>query len=367
MTGVHLRAGFRTLLVAMSSKRWSTAQRPLTRLLLYYVALGSVTAAIWIALPDAWERVVRTSLAPLLGTAPESLANDASVFTTPQPAIAAMAPAYVALMTLVAGVSAFALSLPVSWVYMFTRQKKGYSQSVVQALVLMPVVIAVIAALVRNSIALAFSLAGIISAVRFRTTLDDSKDAAFMFVVTAMGLACGVQLEVAGVLSVLFVAITLGLWFTDFARTPPALEGTMADRRLSRALAMANRTSQFVARLDHEIIESMAPAQLDALAGRIDRRKRELGENEGGDAGPRFDGRVKVTVTDADVAAPIIETILQDQLKRWQAVRVDRRREDADLVYAVRLKKGRDLAQLKEAVINEGAPHVVSAEVGAWL
>src|SRR6185295_2199238 len=164
---------------------------------------------------------------------------------------------------------------------------KGYSQSVVHALVLMPVVIAVIAALVRNSIALAFSLAGIISAVRFRTTLDDSKDATFMFVVTALGLACGVQLEVAGVLSVLFVIITLGLWFTDFARTPPALEGSMAERRLARAMAMANRTSQFVARLDHEIIESMAPAQLDSLANRIERRKKELGDNESGDYGPR--------------------------------------------------------------------------------
>jgi hypothetical protein len=231
----------------------------------------------------------------------------------------------------------------------------------------MPVVIAVIAALVRNSIALAFSLAGIISAVRFRTTLDDSKDATFMFVVTALGLACGVQLEVAGVLSVLFVIITLGLWFTDFARTPPALEGSMAERRLARAMAMANRTSQFVARLDHEIIESMAPAQLDSLANRIERRKRELGDKEGGDDGPRFDGRLKVTVNDADVATPVVEAILQAHLKRWQLVRIDRRESDADLVYAVRLKKGRQLVELQQSVKGEGAPHVVSAEVGAWL
>jgi hypothetical protein len=177
--------------------------RPLLRLALYYVALGSAAALIWGALPEPAERFVRTALGPLLGTS-EPLGADPGLLTTPQPVVTTLAPQYVALMTLAAGASAFLLSIPVAWVYMFTRQRKGYQQSIVQSLVLMPVVIAVVAALVRNSIALAFSLAGIIAAVRFRTTLEDSKDAAFMFVVTALGLACGVQLEVAAVLSVMF-------------------------------------------------------------------------------------------------------------------------------------------------------------------
>ncbi|MFN8580946.1 MAG: DUF4956 domain-containing protein [Gemmatimonadaceae bacterium] len=224
----------------MADRHWlSLEQHPLLRLTAYYIGLAVVSAVIWLALPASVHVVLEKALAPLLGTTPETLQSGGSILDTPQPALPSLAPAYVALMTLAAGLSAFALSLPVSWVYMFTRQRKGFSQSVVQALVLMPVVIAVIAALVRNSIALAFSLAGIISAVRFRTTLEDSKDAVFMFVVTALGLASGVQLEVAAVLSVMFVVITLGFWFTDFARTPPALEGTMAERRLAKAMAMA--------------------------------------------------------------------------------------------------------------------------------
>jgi hypothetical protein len=351
----------------MATKRWSLRQHPLLRLALYYLALGTVITLLWNALPETWEVALRKALGPLMGATLEPTEAGTNVFTTPQPAITSLGPAYVALMTLAASVMAFSLALPVSWVYMFTRQKKGYSQSVVQTLVLMPVVIAVVASLVRNSLGLAFSLAGILTAVRFRTTLEDSKDAVFMFVVTALGLACGIQLEVAVVLSILFVIITLGLWFTDFARTPPALEGAMADRRMARALAMANRTSQFVARLDTEVIESMAPAQLEALANRINVRKRELSSDEGGEEGPRFDGRLKVTVPDAEVAAPIVEAILEAQLKKWQQVRIDRRETDADLVYAVRVKKGRDLAQLKQVVVSEGAPHVTSAEVGAWL
>lgn len=353
--------------IAMSKRPWSMDQHPLLRLAAYYVALAIASTLLWLALPDALEAVLRKAMAPLLGTTPESVLSGGSLLDTPQPALPSLAPALVAVMTLAAGVSAFALSLPVAWVYMFTRQRKGYSQSVVQALVLMPVVIAVIAALVRNSIALAFSLAGIISAVRFRTTLDDSKDAVFMFVVTALGLACGVQLEVAAVLSVMFVIITLSFWFTDFARTPPALEGSMAERRLAKAMAMANRTSQFVARLDHEIIESMAPAQLDSLAARVDRRRKELHTDAEPEEGPRYDGRLKVTVADPAIAQPVVEAVLAAQLKRWKQVRVDRRDTDADMVYAVRLKRGQSLAELKDIVARDAAPHVNSAEAGAWL
>lgn len=350
----------------MPSPRLSLHHHPLLRLVLYYVALGTVAILLWRALPMPLEAALRMALAPLIGATPESVQSGGSLLDVKQPVMPALAPAYVALMTLAAGVSAFALSLPVSWVYMFTRQRKGYSQSVVQALVLMPVVIAVIAALVRNSVALAFSLAGIIAAVRFRTNLEDSKDAVFMFVVTALGLACGVQLEVAAVLSVMFVIITLSFWFTDFARTPPALEGAMAERRLSRAMALSNRTSQFVARLDHEIIESMAPAQLDSLASRISRRRKEL-TDDAADGSPRFDGRIRITVRDPDTAQPVIEQILDGQLKRWTQIRIDRRDADSDLVYAVRLKKGHDLNELREQLVVQAPTHITATEVGAWL
>jgi hypothetical protein len=305
----------------------------------------------------------------LLGSKPVAAAAGRDILSATQQDIPALPPAYVAIMTLFAGAAAFSLALPVSWVYMFTRQKKGYSQSVVQALVLMPVVIAVIAALVRNSVALAFSLAGIFAAVRFRTTLDDSKDAVFMFVVSVLGLACGVQLEVAAVLSMMFVVLTLGMWFTDFARLPPALEGAMAEKRLERAKSIVNRTSQFVAQLDHEVIEGMAPQQLESLASKIERRRRELNvePNNDEESGPRFDGRIRVTVTDSDAAKQIVEGVLQTESKRWKMVRVDQKDGSAELVYAVRLRKGYELTTLKEVVIREGVPYVVSAEVGAWL
>jgi hypothetical protein len=261
---------------------------------------------------------------------------------------------------------------------MFTRQKKGYSQSVVHSLVLMPLVVAIVAALVRSSVALAFSLAGIVAAVRFRTTLEDSKDAVFVFAVVALGIACGVELEVAAVLSVLWVIITLALWYTDYARTPPALEGARAEQHMQRALAIANRTSQFVARLDREILETMAPAQLDALQSRLEKRRKELEEKKKKkgkteetevteDEGPRFDGRLTIIVSDPDQAQPVIEALFAVQLKRWKLIRLDRDGGEARIVYAVRPRKSATLESVAAALERDGAPFVARTEVERWV
>jgi hypothetical protein len=275
----------------------------------------------------------------------------------------------VTLLVAVSCVAAFLLALPVAWVYMFTRQKKGYSQSVVHTLVLLPVVVAAVAVLVRNSIALAFSLAGILAAVRFRTSLEDSRDAVYIFVVSALGLACGVQLEVALVLSLLYIVIALALWQTDFARTPPALEGRRAEQHMQRAVAIANRTSQFVARLDREILETLAPEQLDALATRVRRRRGEVAGagDEPAEDRPKFDGRITVVIAGTDDARPTIEAILTARAKRFELVRSASVSDETTLVYAVRARKGERLDAVARLVQEEGVPFVARATAEQWI
>ena len=95
--------------------------------------------------------------------------------------------ATLAITVALAMIAAVLLSLPVAWVYTLTRAKRGYQQSVVQLLIMLPVVVAGIVVLVKYSVALAFSLGGIVAAVRFRNTLDDSKDAVYVFLVTGVG------------------------------------------------------------------------------------------------------------------------------------------------------------------------------------
>src|SRR2546430_15371128 len=87
--------------------------------------------------------------------------------------------------------TALLLVLPVSWVYMLTKQRSGYDQSVVQTVIILPMTVAATVILVQNSLALAFTLAAIVAAVRFRNTLKDTKDAGYIFLAPAVGVAAG--------------------------------------------------------------------------------------------------------------------------------------------------------------------------------
>lgn len=332
----------------------------IARVVVYYVGLTVLVWGGWALLPLGGRAEVMNVLSPLIAfrDAP-GIRIDANGL----PNVSSVAPHFQPLMVFVVAVtSAFLLALPVAWVYMFTRQRKGYRASEVQALVLMPVVVAGVVVLVKTSLALAFSLAGIVAAIRFRTNLEDSKDATFVFLVTALGLACGVQLEVAAALSVLFNSAVVLLWITDFARMPPALEGVRAKRQLERATAIANRTSQFVARLDHEVLEALAPAQLDALEDRLRRRRAEL-TGESPAAGNRFDALVRILTTDAGLLRAAIDPVLEAQAKRWRYRGSSTNDVGTAVEYDLRLKKGFSRQSLAEIVRERGAPYVVGVEV----
>src|SRR5439155_20266845 len=75
--------------------------------------------------------------------------------------------------------------------------------------------------------------------------------------------------------SIVFNAIILVMWYTDFG-TSPAFQGSKASRELEDAQARMRQTGTFVAALDNQILENMNPEQLDMLADRAWRRKRRL-------------------------------------------------------------------------------------------
>lgn len=123
----------------------------------------------------------------------------------------------------IAMLGALALVCPVAWMYMKTKPKTRYDSSLVQTVIVLPVVIAGVVLIVRDSIALAFSLAGIVAAVRFRNTLKDTKDAVYVFLAIAVGIAAGVQsFSIAFVVSVIFALLALVLWRFDIGNAPDA-------------------------------------------------------------------------------------------------------------------------------------------------
>src|SRR6267378_6695103 len=110
----------------------------------------------------------------------------------------------------------FLLALPVAFTYVRTRSSLAYEQAVVQTVIMLPVVVTSILIVVENSLALAFSLAGIVAAVRFRNNLKDSRDAVYIFAAVGIGFAAGVgTLAIAAFLSVFFCVLELLLWKLD--------------------------------------------------------------------------------------------------------------------------------------------------------
>lgn len=108
-------------------------------------------------------------------------------------------------------------ALPVSWVYIAVRNPKDYDQSLVDTIIVMPIVVTSIIIIVQNSLALAFSIAGIAAAVRFRNSLKSSGDALFILLTVGIGLSAGIgALELAIVMTVAFNYVFLLLWVTDY-------------------------------------------------------------------------------------------------------------------------------------------------------
>ncbi len=114
-------------------------------------------------------------------------------------------------------VCAVALMAPVSWMYFITTPDKRVDRSFAQTMIILPIIVAGIAIVVQNSIALAFSLAGIVAAVRFRFTLSESAHTLYIFCAIAIGLGAGISaISIALVISVGFVYGTLALWWLDY-------------------------------------------------------------------------------------------------------------------------------------------------------
>ena len=117
----------------------------------------------------------------------------------------------------VAIIAAIVVSLPVSWVYMAVRGGEEYDQSLVNTIIVLPMVVTGIVIIVQNSLALAFSLAGIAGAVRFRNSLKSSGDALFILLAVAMGLSAGIgAIELAAVISIAFNYCFAMLWITEY-------------------------------------------------------------------------------------------------------------------------------------------------------
>ena len=111
-------------------------------------------------------------------------------------------------------VGVWLLMLPVAWVHKGIHRRSTHDHSLDETTLILPGVVSAIVLVVQHSLALAFSLAGIVAGVRFRRALQDTFDALFILVAIGTGIAAGVQaLEIAAVLTVFFCYATLYVYY----------------------------------------------------------------------------------------------------------------------------------------------------------
>jgi hypothetical protein len=136
------------------------------------------------------------------------------------------------LRLVLASIGALVFTVPVSWVYFITSRARRIDQSFLQTIMILPVVVTGIAMIVVNSLALAFSLAGVVAAVRFRFTLNQPSDAMYIFVAIGIGLGSGIgALGISGIISLMFVVATLIIWKLEYGKTLSGPFLTMLTRR----------------------------------------------------------------------------------------------------------------------------------------
>jgi hypothetical protein len=182
------------------------------KLTLYYSALGVVAGLINHFIPSVMEQLTGD---PSVLEGGRTTATD--IFNGKTPATKAIGDNGRAFYVATATISALLIMLPVRWVYLAIRRRKDLDQALVETMFILPIAVTGIVFIVQNSLALAFSLAGIVAGVRFRHTLKSPADTLFIFIAIGVGLAAGVKaISIALTMTVIFNYTFLILWMGDF-------------------------------------------------------------------------------------------------------------------------------------------------------
>ena len=112
---------------------------------------------------------------------------------------------------------AFACGHIIAWVYMFTHSGLSYSRSFVNALIIMPTIVALVMMVLSNNLITAFGMMAVFAIVRFRNILRDTLDTSYVLAVLVIGMAAGTQKFTSAIIGCLVVSVgMIYLWYTSF-------------------------------------------------------------------------------------------------------------------------------------------------------
>ena len=198
-----------------------------TRLFAYYAVLIPIIVALLLYSPaisqylpmgghDALDEGTVESIKELLSGSPEAAST-----APPETANRIDHIGFVLAFTMAHLLGTIIVMLPISWTYQATRFRDGFRKGFVRSLMLLPLCATTIVLLIQNSLALAFGLAALVAAVRFRVALQDASDGIYIFAAICVGLATGIgHLGIAILMSVFFCATSTIMWANDYGKNP---------------------------------------------------------------------------------------------------------------------------------------------------
>ena len=112
----------------------------------------------------------------------------------------------------------FILGMVLATVYRWTHQGFSYARSFLHTLVLACITISIMIMAIGNNMARGLGILGAMAFVRFRTPIRDPRDIIFLFASLAVGISCGAQVFMIGILGMLmFCAVAMFLSWSPFA------------------------------------------------------------------------------------------------------------------------------------------------------
>src|SRR5688572_17312240 len=106
-------------------------------------------------------------------------------------------------------VISLALNLLIATIYRKTYKGTRYSQDYVQTLIIIGVVTTILIMVVSGNGAVAFGMFAAFSVIRFRRTLGQSRDLAFVFFAMAIGMVVGARLYSMAIIITLIVGFAI--------------------------------------------------------------------------------------------------------------------------------------------------------------
>jgi hypothetical protein len=235
------------------------------------------------------------------------------------------------LAALVAMTGALLLMLPVAWAYVATRIRREMDASVVTTIVLLPIAVSAILVIVQDSLAVAFSLAGIAGLVRFRNALDDTRDAMYVVIAIAVGLGAGVgTLEASAALTGLYNLAVVSLWKWNTSQ-PKIADIALGEQTVPEGQTVLQALTKEGERHPKPVAEWFEPEKTVPLDEQAPKAEPQ---------GNKREGMLRVHAADDIPTRRAIEELLDSHTKRW-ALETDDPGPDnlPTLTYCIRLKK----------------------------